>query len=666
MKKTLSMILAAAMAMLLSCCTSDELLVADATEGIASEGASVITFTAGVGTTTRADSDEELQTTEEKTVTSLYAVLFASSSVSTSGETDTETGSETLVGYYAVDGISSTNALNSSTTYTLTIDDEDDDSITGYQLCFVANVNASLLSNNLTEGTSTVSDLKALVVSQEPESPFVMTSSSFYGIVKGQTTTLTSVSLKRIVARIDIQNCGGVIITKATMKNRAVKSVLINDNSTTTESDYLETSDAVYTIEEGSQSDATSDAPVYASQSEIYSYEQLCSDDSAPVITLTYKFSSSDTDEQTVDVAFEDANGTALYIQRNHYYLIKVSASEEEEPALEFELSVADWDEGETFTVASSTFTSISDPYAGVSVGDFIMSDGSLLKVSTDDSGNTTFSTVDDVSVATTDFSDSYYPIAVVFYVLDDDDDSDDTDSDGTSTNSSAKSLTRSMSASDRFGIEAYKALGGAVHGKALALKNAASGSKWAEGTYANTATEFLDLCPYIEDTYADYDGYGNCQAILELVEEGNTFPDFTYAVNYTPGAPEASTGWYLPAMGEWYDIIEGLASVDLSDYTTSSGATNNTSYDNTTIKYWPINNKATTVINALNAAMSVAGSTYYDEIEMNCFYTTSTETSASTCRNVSFKSSNDKLTLDAYDKDPTDDAQRVRSVLAF
>lgn len=659
------------MAMLLSCCTSDELLVADATEGIASEGASVITFTAGVGTTTRADSDEELQTEDEKTVTSLYAVLFASSSVSTSGETNTETGTETLVGYYAVDGISSTNALSSSTTYTLTIDDEDDDSTTGYQLCFVANVSASLLSNNLTEETSTVSDLKALVVSQEPKSPFVMTSSSFYGIVKGQTTTLTSVSLKRIVARIDIQNCGGVIITKATMKNRAVKSVLINDNSTTTESDYLETSDAVYTIEEGSQSDATSDEPVYASQSAIYSYEQLCSDDSAPVITLTYKFSSSDTEEQTVDVKFvttdDSGSETALYIKRNHYYLIKVSANEEEEPALEFELSVADWDEGETFTVANSTFTSISDPYAGVSVGDFIMSDGSLLKVSTDDSGNTTFSTVNDESVATTNFSDSYYPIAVVFYVLDDDDDSEDTDSDGTSTNSSAKSLTRSMSASDRFGIEAYKALGGAVHGKALALKNAAEQSNWAEGDYATTATKVLDLCPNIEETYADYDGYGNCQAILKLVSDGNTFPDFTYAKsNNDVSAPSNTTGWYLPAMGEWYDIIEGLASEDLSSYTTSSNATNNTKYDSTTIKYWPINDKATTVINALDAAMSVAGSTYYDAIEIDCFYTTSTETSASTCRNVSFKSSNDKLTLDAYLKKSADTTQRVRSVLAF
>ena len=665
MKKTLSMILAAAMAMLLSCCTSDELLVADASEGIASEGASVITFTAGVGTTTRADSDEELQTTEEKTVTSLYAVLFASSDVTTSGETDTESGSETLVGYYAVDGISSTNALSSSTTYTLTIDDEDDESTTGYQLCFVANVSASLLSG-LNEGTSTVSDLKALVVSQDPESPFVMTSSNFYGIVKGQTTTLSSVSLKRIVARIDIQNCGGVIITKATMKNRAVKSVLINDNSTTTSSDYLETS-AEYTIEEGSQSDATSDAPVYASKSEIYSYEQLCSDDSAPVITLTYKFSSSDTDEQTVEVPFEDADGNALYIQRNHYYLIKVSASEEEEPALEFELSVADWDEGETFTVANSTFTSISDPYAGVSVGDFIMSDGSLLKVSTADSGNTTFSTVDEESVATTDFTVSYYPIAVVFYVLDDDDDSEDTDSDGSSTNSGAKSLTRSMSASDRFGIEAYKALGGAVHGKALALKNAASGSNWAEGTYASTATGVLDLCPNIEETYADYDGYGNCQAILKLVTDSNTFPDFTSAKsNNDVSAPSNTTGWYLPAMGEWYDIIEGLASVDLSDYTTSSGATNNAKYDNTTIKYWPINNKATTVINALNAAMSVVGTTYYDAIEMGCFYTTSTETSASTCRNVGFKSDGDKLQLDAYIKKSVDTTQRVRSVFAF
>ena len=320
----------AAVTVLMSCCTSEELFLADGTDG-ATDGTSVISFTASVGSTTRADDSDELQSSDEKSVTSLYAVLFSTSATVTSGDTNTETGTETFYKAYQVEDITESNPLSSDATYTISIDEEEDgDESSSYQLCFVANPPSDLFDELTT--TSTVSNFKDLVVSQEPDAtPMLMVSECFYAV--SGNTTISSVALKRIMARIDIINLGeGLIITKAVMKNRAVKSTLINDNNTTQNTDYLETTDKEYDFSsltsgglEGSseqtdgvsESEASDSDVINASKSEIYSYEQFGTDSYLPVITLTYKF-SSDATEQTVDVEFvttdTDGNESPLYI----------------------------------------------------------------------------------------------------------------------------------------------------------------------------------------------------------------------------------------------------------------------------------------------------------------------------------------------------------------
>ena len=86
----------------------------------------------------------------------------------------------------------------------------------------------------------------------------------------------------------------------------------------------------------------------------------------------------------------------------------------------------------------------------------------------------------------------------------------------------------------------------------------------------------------YVVDDYyasyelsdADIEGYLYTKLIREKRAddfENGMYPIFRDAVafNETVPAPETSTGWYLPATGQWFDILRNLAGATLN--TTSS-----------------------------------------------------------------------------------------------
>ena len=226
--------------------------------------------------------------------------------------------------------------------------------------------------------------------------------------------------------------------------------------------------------------------------------------------------------------------------------------------------SIATVDENGTVTATGSGRTSIFVESANVkdtcvvqvyggnkfpsqaTVGDFYLSDGSLLDVSTDAA-----------TVASHDV------IGIVY-----------------STDTTRMGAAEKQALIDK-GIE--------PHGSVMATKHV------GDITYSNmwfydAATQGWDRdereigIPYayvVDDYYASYelsdadiDGYLYTKLIHEeraADYEAGYYPIFKDAVDFneTVAAPETSTGWYLPATGQWFDILRNLAGATLN--TTSS-----------------------------------------------------------------------------------------------
>ncbi|OUO36794.1 hypothetical protein B5F83_07070 [Muribaculum sp. An289] len=226
--------------------------------------------------------------------------------------------------------------------------------------------------------------------------------------------------------------------------------------------------------------------------------------------------------------------------------------------------SIATVDENGTVTATGSGRTSIFVESANVkdtcvvqvyggnkfpsqaTVGDFYLSDGSLLDVSTDAA-----------TVASHDV------IGIVY-----------------STDTTRMGAAEKQALIDK-GIE--------PHGSVMATKHV------GDITYSNmwfydAATQGWDRdereigIPYayvVDDYYASYelsdadiDGYLYTKLIQEeraADYEAGYYPIFKDAVDFneTVAAPETSTGWYLPATGQWFDILRNLAGATLN--TTSS-----------------------------------------------------------------------------------------------
>ena len=139
--------------------------------------------------------------------------------------------------------------------------------------------------------------------------------------------------------------------------------------------------------------------------------------------------------------------------------------------------------------------------------------------------------------------------------------------------------------------------------GYVLALKNAASGVVWANGGYYNSDAPGLQN----DNTWAlmssDLDGLTETN---QLKAYGlSSYPAANYAVNYSVAAPSASSGWYLPSSGQWYQICTNLCGINgaISSTTDKFG------------HYWYYADKSGVAAATLNSAMSVVGSGNYTPI---------------------------------------------------
>ena len=110
-----------------------------------------------------------------------------------------------------------------------------------------------------------------------------------------------------------------------------------------------------------------------------------------------------------------------------------------------------------------------------------------------------------------------------------------------------------------RIGAKEKEKLGGEgnVHGLVMAVKNIATRQAW--GLFG--MDEGLTTCRTKADNYNDISGYGNCEHIRTNRGNFDSYPAFKAAYDYntTCPVPAPTTGWYLPASGQWWDILQNL-----------------------------------------------------------------------------------------------------------
>lgn len=142
-----------------------------------------------------------------------------------------------------------------------------------------------------------------------------------------------------------------------------------------------------------------------------------------------------------------------------------------------------------------------------------------------------------------------------------------------------------------RIGAAATKVLenqGITPHGLVMALTNASDGCRWGEYDKDENRGG-ADGAPFKENTgtlqkqYNNIDGYGETHWIIDTYKNsGNALKDtytaFYHASRYGTtesstgkyAAPSNSTGWFIPSMGQWWDILSNLGSVNLTGYQSS------------------------------------------------------------------------------------------------
>ncbi|WP_154655706.1 fimbrial protein [Xylanibacter oryzae] len=180
----------------------------------------------------------------------------------------------------------------------------------------------------------------------------------------------------------------------------------------------------------------------------------------------------------------------------------------------------------------------------------------------------------------------------------------------------------------------------GFVHGYAMALKNVSNSLIWGpEGsTPTGSANTTLDITDYDGLTYTSLIDNTSYPAVVE---------------NYSPAqlAPDATSGWYLPSIGQWYQILINLGGMSTVFQDDRKNGT----------LHW--DNSSTVFVNAINAAMNKVGDGNYDPFTTEYqFYWSSSEYDADNAYILLISTSN-SLGLTNIGKS---DNSSVRRVIAF
>lgn len=138
----------------------------------------------------------------------------------------------------------------------------------------------------------------------------------------------------------------------------------------------------------------------------------------------------------------------------------------------------------------------------------------------------------------------------------------------------------------------------GYIHGYAMALKDANGGEAcpWYPGVSAVTVTDDVSTATTYDDIHVRKDGRSNTLKIAGSTGYSETsFPAAYYALNYSVTPPSGTSGWYLPAIGQFYDIAVNLGGMVRGSASWSA----------------PV-----LCLNNINDKLRLSGSGYYDDMK--------------------------------------------------
>lgn len=218
-----------------------------------------------------------------------------------------------------------------------------------------------------------------------------------------------------------------------------------------------------------------------------------------------------------------------------------------------------------------------------------------------------------------------------------------------------------------RIGAEATKVLKGqgiTPRGLVMALTNASEGCRWGEYNKDenNGGVEgepFYENTDKVNKMYDNVDGYGETHWIID--KYGSTTLQDTYSAFYHANrygttdsgtaqyaAPANTTGWFIPGMGQWWDILSNLGGIDL------------TGKQGDTSGYTSISGAASIAVDNMNKYLEkISGATTFSK---GTYFWSSSECNGNYACNVYFNS-NGLLYLDNLSKS---DSYRVRCSFAF
>lgn len=188
--------------------------------------------------------------------------------------------------------------------------------------------------------------------------------------------------------------------------------------------------------------------------------------------------------------------------------------------------------------------------------------------------------------------------------------------------------------------------LWGWTHGYAMALKNASTSCTWGPSGTNPTGSYITTTAALI----ADKDGFAHTQLI-----NSSTYPAaYAAATTYksTVPTPSNTSGWYLPSIGQWYDICVNLGKI-------TTGYT-----DATTYLYW--SGKASSCASNINTYLTPLTSGTYDTFPQDAshdyIYWCSSEYSNTLAHSADF-AHDGNMFLGLFTKTET---WRARGVVAF
>lgn len=189
------------------------------------------------------------------------------------------------------------------------------------------------------------------------------------------------------------------------------------------------------------------------------------------------------------------------------------------------------------------------------------------------------------------------------------------------------------------------------THGYAMALKDMTSTYTWGEKLDNSSLNNYNGEKSYLDRK--DMEGYKN-----RLYENTTDYPASYAAKNsYGVAAPTGTSGWFLPAAGQWFEIISNLGSLATTGISFDG-------WDGTTE-----NMISARVAHSINNRMSVLASSSYDPFEVvtptgeSIFYWSSTEHSTNNALATCFANDGSMLFATELSKSTT---CRVRPIIAF